>query len=75
MSAPEPMSSPLARAASLKVKLGALVGVSVLVATVLATIGARSAVTPWLVVPVTVALALGVTQWRWCCAWPCWWAV
>lgn len=63
MSAPEPMSSPLARAASLKVKLGALVGVSVLVATVLATIGARSAVTPWLVVPVTVALALGVTQW------------
>ena len=57
------MSSPLARASSLKVKLGALVGISVLVATVVATAGASSRVTPWLVVPVTIAVALGVTQW------------
>ena len=57
------MSSPLARAASLKVKLGALVAISVLAATLIATIGANSRVTPWLVVPVTVGVALVITQW------------
>ncbi|GAB4076811.1 DUF4153 domain-containing protein [Nostocoides australiense] len=57
------MASPLARAASLKIKLGALVAVSVLFATVIATVGANSKVTPWLVVPVTIAVALAVTQW------------
>ena len=55
--------NPLAQASSLKVKLGALVGISVLLATVVATIGVSSRVTPWLVIPVTVAVAMLVTQW------------
>ena len=47
---------------SVKVKLGLLVAVSVTVASVVAAIGADSGVPFWLTVPVTVALALGVTQ-------------
>lgn len=54
-------TSPLERVSSLKVKLGLLVSVSVLVATVLATLGADT-VPAWLSIPVTVLLALGVTQ-------------
>ncbi|GAB3998152.1 DUF4153 domain-containing protein [Nocardioides marmoraquaticus] len=52
---------PLRGVRSLKLKLGLLVSVSVLVATVLATLGA-AAVPAWLSIPVTVALALAVTQ-------------
>ncbi len=52
---------PLEQVTSLKVKLGLLVAVSVLVATVLATLGA-GAVPAGLSIPVTVLLALGVTQ-------------
>ena len=52
---------PLERVTSIKVKLGLLVVASVLVATVLATIGA-GAVPALLSVPVTVLLALAVTQ-------------
>jgi len=47
---------------SVKVKLGLLVAVSVLVATVVATLGTQSDVAFWLTLPVTVALALAVTQ-------------
>jgi signal transduction histidine kinase len=47
---------------SVKVKLGLLVAVSVTVASVVAAIGAGGGVPFWLSVPVTVALALGVTQ-------------
>jgi two-component system sensor histidine kinase BaeS len=47
---------------SVKVKLGLLVAVSVTVASVVAAIGASGGVPFWLSVPVTVALALGVTQ-------------
>jgi two-component system sensor histidine kinase BaeS len=47
---------------SVKVKLGLLVAVSVTAASVIAATGARSGVPFWLSVPVTVALALGVTQ-------------
>jgi two-component system, OmpR family, sensor histidine kinase BaeS len=47
---------------SVKVKLGLLVAVSVTVASVLAAVGAVGSVPIWLSVPVTVALALGVTQ-------------
>ena len=47
---------------SVKVKLGLLVAISVLVATVVATLGTRAEVSFWLTLPVTVALALAVTQ-------------
>ncbi len=54
--------TPLGRATSLKVKLGLLVAASVAVATVVGTVGADGGVAPWLSVPVTIALALGITQ-------------
>lgn len=53
---------PLGRITSIKVKLGLLVAASVVVAALVATIGSLGGVTPWLAVPVTVAVALGVTQ-------------
>jgi two-component system, OmpR family, sensor histidine kinase BaeS len=57
------MSSPLLdQVTSVKVKLGLLVAVSVTVASVVAAVGAGGGVPFWLSVPVTVALALGVTQ-------------
>ncbi|MCD4524716.1 DUF4153 domain-containing protein [Nocardioides sp. cx-173] len=57
------MSGPLLdQVTSVKVKLGVLVAVSVTVAAVVATAGAASDVPVWLYLPVTVALALGVTQ-------------
>ena len=52
---------PLGTVTSIKVKLGLLVAASVLVAAVLATFGA-GAVPAWLSIPVTVVLALAVTQ-------------
>ena len=57
----QPMREPLARVTSIKVKLGLLVAVSVTVAAILATAGSGS-VPPLLSIPVTVALALAVTQ-------------
>ena len=54
--------SPLDRVTSIKVKLGLLVAVSVAVAAVLATIGAGGTVAPWLSIPVTILVALAVTQ-------------
>lgn len=59
MSTPQ---SPLDRVTSVKIKLGVLVAVSVAVAAVLATIGAGGAVAPWLSIPVTILMALAVTQ-------------
>ncbi|MDX6279122.1 MAG: two-component system, OmpR family, sensor histidine kinase BaeS, partial [Kribbellaceae bacterium] len=57
------MSSPiLNQVTSVKVKLGLLVAVSVTVASILAATGAVGGVPFWLTVPVTVALALGITQ-------------
>jgi two-component system sensor histidine kinase BaeS len=57
------MSGPLLdHVTSVKVKLGVLVAVSVTVAAVVAATGASSDVPFWLSIPVTVALALGVTQ-------------
>lgn len=47
---------------SVKVKLGLLVAASVVVAVVVATIGEAGGVPVWLSIPVTVALALAVTQ-------------
>ncbi|MFC0626369.1 DUF4153 domain-containing protein [Kribbella deserti] len=57
------MSSPLLdQVTSVKVKLGLLVAISVTVASVVAAVGAVGGVSFWLSIPVTVALALGVTQ-------------
>jgi two-component system sensor histidine kinase BaeS len=47
---------------SVKVKLGLLVAVSVTLASIVAAVGAVGSVPAWLSIPVTVALALGVTQ-------------
>lgn len=56
------MSGPLDTMASLKVKLGSLVAASVVVAAVLAALGAAARVPALLTVPVAVGLALAVTQ-------------
>jgi signal transduction histidine kinase len=53
---------PLARVASLKVKLGLLVAVSVSVAAAVASLGRAAGVSVWLSIPVTILLALAVTQ-------------
>jgi signal transduction histidine kinase len=53
---------PLAPVGSLKVKLGLLVGISVVVASIVATLGRAGGVSAWLSIPVTIALALAVTQ-------------
>ncbi|KAA1419279.1 DUF4173 domain-containing protein [Nocardioides humilatus] len=47
---------------SVKVKLGVLVAASVVVAVVVTSIGKAAGVPVWLGIPVTIALALGVTQ-------------
>ncbi|HEX8779878.1 MAG TPA: DUF4153 domain-containing protein [Nocardioides sp.] len=56
------MSRPLDKLSSIKVKLGVLVAASVVVATLLAMLGYAAGVSWLLVLPVTVALALAVTQ-------------
>ncbi len=53
---------PLAPVGSLKVKLGVLVGASVVVAALVGTLGRAGGVSPWLSIPVTILLALAVTQ-------------
>ncbi len=53
---------PLDPVRSVKVKLGLLVAASVAVTMVVATIGSTAGVPLWLSVPVTIALALAVTQ-------------
>ncbi|MCF6379548.1 DUF4173 domain-containing protein [Nocardioides KLBMP 9356] len=55
-------ATPLDTVSSLKVKLGLLVAASVVVAVLLSLLGSAAHVPPLLVLPVTVALALGVTQ-------------
>ncbi|HSU01160.1 MAG TPA: ATP-binding protein, partial [Nocardioides sp.] len=56
------MSTPLDAVSSLKTKLGLLVVASVVTAVLLTLLGSAADVSPWLVLPVSVALALGVTQ-------------
>ncbi|THV10069.1 DUF4173 domain-containing protein [Nocardioides caeni] len=53
---------PLAVVTSLKVKLGLLVAISAAVAAGIASLGSSAGVAAWLSIPVTIALALGVTQ-------------
>ena len=55
-------AQPLAPVTSLKVKLGLLVAVSVSVAAGIASLGRVAGVSAWLSMPVTIALALAVTQ-------------
>jgi two-component system, OmpR family, sensor histidine kinase BaeS len=55
-------TQPLARVGSLKVKLGLLVAASVTVAALVASVGRAGGVPVWLSIPVTIALALAVTQ-------------
>ena len=54
---------PLDRVASIKVKLGVLVAASIVVTAFVAWVGERADVPAWISVPVTIALALIVTQW------------
>ncbi|GAA2109244.1 DUF4153 domain-containing protein [Nocardioides furvisabuli] len=61
MNAP-PAGSPLDAVSSLKTKLGLLVVASVVTAVLLTLLGSAADVSPLLVLPVSVALALGVTQ-------------
>ena len=56
------MSTALDTVSSLKVKLGLLVAASVVTAVLLTLLGSAAHVSPLLVLPVSVALALGVTQ-------------
>ena len=56
------MTAPLEAVSSLKLKLGLLVAASVVTAALLTMLGAAADVPPLLVLPVSVALALGVTQ-------------
>jgi two-component system sensor histidine kinase BaeS len=56
------MSAALDTISSLKTKLGLLVGTSVLVTGVLTAVGTAAGVPALLVVPVSIALALGITQ-------------
>ncbi|MDQ1483624.1 MAG: hypothetical protein QOF35_1700, partial [Actinomycetota bacterium] len=53
---------PLDRFSSIKTKLGLLVAVTIVVASVLAVIGTRLGLSPWATVPVAVVVALAVTQ-------------
>ena len=53
---------PLAQVRSLKVKLGLLVAASVVVASIVASVGRAGGVSPWLSIPVTILMALAVTQ-------------
>ena len=56
------MRTLLDTATSIKVKLGALVAISVIVVALLATLGSSAGVPVWLTLPVAVLLTLGVTQ-------------
>ncbi|WP_157635716.1 HAMP domain-containing sensor histidine kinase, partial [Nostocoides japonicum] len=56
-------AEPLARITSIKVKLAALVGVSVVVALVFFVAGDHAGIPSWLTVPATIAAALGASWW------------
>lgn len=54
---------PLDGIASIKVKIGVLVVLSIVAAVVVLQVGSRAGVPGWLTLPVTLGAALGVTQW------------
>ena len=57
-----PVVQPLRRVRSIKVKLGLLVAVSVVAASLVASAGNAGGVPAWLGIPVTIVLALAITQ-------------
>lgn len=54
---------PLDPVGSIKVKIGVLVALSIVAAALVLQVGTRSGVPAWITLPVTIAAALGVTQW------------
>ncbi|GAA2476435.1 DUF4153 domain-containing protein [Terrabacter carboxydivorans] len=54
---------PLDGIRSIKAKLGLLVAASIMAASLVSVIGDRAGVPGWFTLPVTIAAALGVTQW------------
>lgn len=56
-------SRPLDPVGSIKIKIGLLVALSILAAALVLQVGNRAGVPAWLTLPVTLAAALGVTQW------------
>ncbi len=54
---------PLDPVGSIKTKIGLLVALSIVAAVVVLQVGIRAGVPAWLTLPVTIAVALGVTQW------------
>ncbi|MBG6180951.1 DUF4153 domain-containing protein [Arthrobacter sp. CAN_A1] len=54
---------PLDGVASIKVKIGLLVALSIIAAVVVLQVGVRAGVPGWLTLPATLAAALGMTQW------------
>ncbi|WP_341359451.1 DUF4153 domain-containing protein [Georgenia sp. M64] len=59
---PDPAGRPLDAVGSIKLKIGLLVGLSVVAAALVAEIGSRAGAPLWMTLPVTVAAALAVTQ-------------
>lgn len=60
---PSRTDRPLDGVASIKVKIGLLVALSIVAAVVVLQVGNRAGVPGWLTLPVTLAAALGLTQW------------
>ncbi|MGH3423881.1 MAG: HAMP domain-containing protein, partial [Nocardioidaceae bacterium] len=60
---PSRTDRPLDGVASIKVKIGLLVALSIVAAVVVLQVGSRAGVPGWLTLPVTLVAALGVTQW------------
>ncbi|GAB3519633.1 DUF4153 domain-containing protein [Arthrobacter monumenti] len=60
---PSRRTRPLDGVASIKFKIGLLVALSIVAAVVVLQVGNRAGVPGWLTLPVTLAAALGVTQW------------
>ncbi|WP_035770076.1 DUF4153 domain-containing protein [Arthrobacter castelli] len=60
---PSRTTRPLDGVASIKFKIGLLVALSIMAAVVMLQVGIRAGVPGWLTLPVTLAAALGVTQW------------
>ncbi|MCM3659406.1 DUF4173 domain-containing protein [Georgenia satyanarayanai] len=58
-----PSSAPLDGVGSIKLKIGVLVGLSVVTAALVSELGSSAGVTVGLTLPVTLGIALAVTQW------------
>lgn len=65
MTPPNPLRPrrPLDPVASIRIKIGLLVALSIIAAVVVLQVGIRAGVPGWLTLPATLAAALGMTQW------------